>query len=206
MKILKEAYTIPDNVVMFYDRHLRLWTLYIKDEEGNQISNTEYTPSKADAIEMAQDVDNFVIRESLNEEILTEATIPQYRKILFSLIYYLTTNGRLKYLIDNECDQLQFHHIDSEYEAVRDGLKRAINSDASNIAIVTKNAHQNLTNLNNEIKQTKGNNITQQIKNKFEEVLKECSDEIFPLRDCLRTDIAQSIENIVANTNSNGDI
>lgn len=67
MKILKEAFTIPDNVVMFYDRHLRLWTLYIKDEEGNQISNTEYTPSKADAIEMAQDIDNFVIRESLKE-------------------------------------------------------------------------------------------------------------------------------------------
>lgn len=65
MKILKEAYTIPDNVVMFYDRHLRLWTLYIKDEEGNQISNTEYAPSRTDAIEMAQDVDNFVIRESL---------------------------------------------------------------------------------------------------------------------------------------------
>ena len=85
MKILKEAYTIPNNVVMFYDRHLRLWTLYIKDEEGNQISNTEYAPSRADAIEMAQDIDNFVIRESLNEA-FTDQEIDTVIKVVTNAI------------------------------------------------------------------------------------------------------------------------
>lgn len=99
MKIFKEAYTIPNNVVMFYDRHLRLWTLYIKDEEGNQISNTEYTPSKADAIEMAQNIDNFVIRESLKEndmKILKEAT--------WSPVEYDETTGEYYSRPGNEFD------------------------------------------------------------------------------------------------------
>lgn len=99
MKIFKEAYTIPNNVVMFYDRHLRLWTLYIKDKEGNQISNTEYTPSKADAIEMAQNIDNFVIRESLKEndmKILKEAT--------WSPVEYDETTGEYYSRPGNEFD------------------------------------------------------------------------------------------------------
>lgn len=43
-------------------------------------------PAKADAIEMAQDIDNFVIRESLNEEVLLNESYAQLWKQFAQLI------------------------------------------------------------------------------------------------------------------------
>ena len=34
--------SVKPDCQLFYDRHLRLWTVYLIDEEGNQISDTEY--------------------------------------------------------------------------------------------------------------------------------------------------------------------
>lgn len=125
MKILKEAYTIPNNVVMFYDRHLRLWTLYIKDEEGNQISNTEYAPSRTDAIEMAQDIDNFVIRESLEENALLVEEGPRGQTELRDFICELLNrlcNSTLK------MSDYEIHHKDNYHD----------NNDPRNLVLLPK--------------------------------------------------------------------
>lgn len=63
---MKENMNISNDVEMFYDRHLRLWTIYLKDEEGNQISNTEYAPNRKEALYIANNKGLFTMRESLN--------------------------------------------------------------------------------------------------------------------------------------------
>ena len=38
------------SLVVFYDRHIRLWTAYKVDDDGCQVSNAGYGPTKKDAI------------------------------------------------------------------------------------------------------------------------------------------------------------
>lgn len=62
----RESIEKPD-YQLFYDRHLRLWTVYLIDAEGNQISDTEYASNRKDAIDLTRDSNNFRLRESLDE-------------------------------------------------------------------------------------------------------------------------------------------
>jgi hypothetical protein len=41
----------PIRVDRFYDRHIRLWTLLLKDEHGNQIGDAVYAGSKREALD-----------------------------------------------------------------------------------------------------------------------------------------------------------
>ena len=43
------------HLVVFYDRHIRLWTAYYLDENGGQIGYAGYGPTKQKAI---YDLDN----------------------------------------------------------------------------------------------------------------------------------------------------
>ena len=85
---------------LFYDKHLRLWTVYIIDEEGNQISDTEYASNRHDALELLNNKDNFRLRESLNEALGRDYShIPEVEKINYSnnkngnLLPYLDCNA-----------------------------------------------------------------------------------------------------------------
>lgn len=62
-RLQRESIEKPD-YQLFYDRHLRLWTVYLIDAEGNQISDTEYASNRKDAIDLTRDSNNFRLRES----------------------------------------------------------------------------------------------------------------------------------------------
>lgn len=62
---------IADTIV-FYDRHLRLWTVYPVDSEGNQLCEADYTTDKVEAQEMAQEFMNIVRFTDIPENVLTE--------------------------------------------------------------------------------------------------------------------------------------
>ena len=95
---LNESINIPNDVEMFYDRHLRLWTLYIKDEEGNQISNTEYAPTREEALYIANNKGLFNMREALKEPNLEDLSwLDNLHDILSSIL-----NGQNK---DKELEQ-----------------------------------------------------------------------------------------------------
>ena len=51
-------------IEMFYDPHLRLWTLYPVDENGYQTGNAEYAYGKKDALFTKQCMED----EYLNQE------------------------------------------------------------------------------------------------------------------------------------------
>jgi hypothetical protein len=46
---MKTHYNYEGNARIFYDRHIRLWTMIKLDDEGNQIGNAEYTPCRIEA-------------------------------------------------------------------------------------------------------------------------------------------------------------
>lgn len=48
---------IPVVVRMWYDRHLRLWTLYPVDKDGNQTEPAQYAPNRADAEKIKMDME-----------------------------------------------------------------------------------------------------------------------------------------------------
>ena len=54
----------------------------------------------------------------LDEDVLSEATEPQYKNILLELIYYITSNQELKKLIETSKETLEFHHIDAMYKYI----------------------------------------------------------------------------------------
>lgn len=161
-------------------------------EETVDIPNIEY-----------QDNNQFAYK-SLDEGILNEATVPSYRYILFNLIRYLTNNEVLKEIIDKNAPDyknLQFHHIDNNYIGVRNGLKRAVNNDATNIAIVTIEAHKELTKLNNRLKkdfdledEISKSLYIKKVKEEFENILNKYKDQIFPLRECLPKEVIKFVE------------
>jgi hypothetical protein len=43
---MKTHYNYEGNARIFYDRHLRLWTMISLDLEGNQIGSADYTTSR----------------------------------------------------------------------------------------------------------------------------------------------------------------
>jgi hypothetical protein len=45
-----QPYQQASETVVFYDRHIRLWTAYKLDAEGNQIGLAGYGPTKESAI------------------------------------------------------------------------------------------------------------------------------------------------------------
>ena len=148
---------------------------------------------------------------NLEEDVLNEATEPQYRNIILELIYYITSNEDLKKLIENEKESLQFHHIDSMYlyterynkKGKHYRIGKAINNKPQNIAIVTENAHEKLTNINTEIKNKMkelgktSEEAVPEILDKFNEQLIELEGQIFPLLDCLPPNIVNSLSTII---------
>lgn len=59
---IKWYYDNPVNdVIIFYDRHLRMWTVYPVDADGNQLCEAEYTTNKKRTEEIAE----YFKRESL---------------------------------------------------------------------------------------------------------------------------------------------
>lgn len=147
----------------------------------------------------------FTLVENLNEAVLNEATEPQYKNIIFELIYYITTDEKLRDLIKNSKDSLEIHHIDAMYEYLtrvsKNGnpykIGRALNNKPSNLAIVTKEAHQELTQINNEIKRKvkeSGKEVEEAVPiiiESFKEQLKKFENQIFPLLDCLPSHIVE---------------
>ncbi len=49
---------IPVSVRMWYDRHLRLWTLYPVDKDGNQTEDAQYAPNRADAEKVKKHIES----------------------------------------------------------------------------------------------------------------------------------------------------
>ncbi len=47
----------PVAVRMWYDRHLRLWTLYPVDKDGNQTQDAQYAPNREDAEKIKMDME-----------------------------------------------------------------------------------------------------------------------------------------------------
>ena len=43
------------DTIIFYDRYLRLWTIYPVDAEGNQLCEAGYTTDKKEAYEIAEE-------------------------------------------------------------------------------------------------------------------------------------------------------
>lgn len=136
-------------------------------------------------------------KDLLNEQILTEATVPCYRDILFDLIFHLTNNDKLKELILNNKQSLELHHIDSDYDKISVVLRKATNNSYKNIAVVTKDAHIMLKNLNTEFKHMDRETAKQHKINKFYSIIDDYSDEIFPLERCIPQEFINSINNLV---------
>ena len=133
---------------------------------------------------------------SLDEEHLVEATVPTYRDILLNLIAELTEDAELKQILNSdERNNLQFHHIDSIYEEV--GLiikrKKAKNNNPGNIALMYKEAHDELTKINKQYSdpEDKRDNLYKLMKNE------DYINKIFPLEMYLPHLIAQSLEKVI---------
>lgn len=151
-----------------------------------------------------------LIEEFLDERVLNETTEPQYKNIILELIYYITPVEELKRLIENSRGDLEFHHIDAMYEYIvrvsKTGksykIGKAINNKPQNIAIATKEAHAQLTEINTEIKKRiqnsgkKPEEAIPEILDKFDEQLKKYRNQIFPLIECLPANIVQSLSTI----------
>ena len=133
----------------------------------------------------------------LNEEILTEDTYPVYREMLFNLIAYLCKGTKLgKFLMSVDRRGLQFHHIDSKYiDVAKENSRRhrykAVNNDPSNIAIVTVNMHNKITNLNKKY------SSEDDIKKNFQRIMEENPNEVFYLIDYLPNGAVVAIESEV---------
>lgn len=62
---------------MWYDRRIRLWTLYPIDGEGNQIAEATYGANKAEALSIKRELENeygIVIDEEISVKRLREMT------------------------------------------------------------------------------------------------------------------------------------
>ena len=151
-----------------------------------------------------------LVEDLIDEGMLNEATEPQYKNIILELIYYITPVQELKRLIENSREDLEFHHIDAMYEYIVKVSKagkqyrmgKAIDNRPQNIAIATKEAHQQLTEINTEIKKRirasgkQPEEAIPEILDKFNEQLKKFTNQIFPLLDCLPSNIVQSLSTI----------
>ena len=56
LEIMKPVYRIDS----FYDRSLRLWTALIKDADGNQVGEAEYSPREDTAVTNARSTIRFL--------------------------------------------------------------------------------------------------------------------------------------------------
>jgi hypothetical protein len=55
-----EDFEIPDHVTMWYDKHLKLWTLQTLDKYDNQIGKAEYIKGKQNALRVKQELENSI--------------------------------------------------------------------------------------------------------------------------------------------------
>ena len=122
---------------------------------------------------------------SIEEELLTEATVPMNREMLFNILIAVSNDARFKNFIEHNKGIIQFHHLDGAYEGVF--RKKATNNKHENIAIVTRNAHNMITQLNKTAK-TEQEKITNARK-----IQAELRDEVFFLADYVPRVISQSI-------------
>ena len=133
------------------------------------------------------------IEEPLVEEQLLEATKPMYREMLFNILEALAdmwNQPKLKRLLHSERSNIEFHHIDGEYE-LKGLRKQAKNNSPTNLALLTKNAHNKITQLNRKVKTPE-----EKIKN-FNLVKQEYEDEIFDLQTIFPEEIIDSIADAV---------
>lgn len=119
----------------------------------------------------------------LEEKILNEDTYPVYREMLFNLIEYLAKNSPLgKFLDTVDRQTLEFHHIDSDYANIGTTNRKrykARNNHPSNIAIVTKSLHNEITKINKTCKSA------EERLERFYEIMKQHPNEIYYLVDYL---------------------
>lgn len=124
--------------------------------------------------------------KELDEEVLNEATTPQYRTIIFNLVREICTCIELKkFLIaESETDykNVEIHHIDGVYEKYRtkSGTEyiRAKNNEVKNLAVGTKKAHKLVSS---------GKSL--------EEVASE--EPLFILNNCIPKSVLNEIEDVI---------
>ena len=141
-----------------------------------------------------EELNNIDDNESLTnieEELLTEATVPMYREMLFNILLAVSNDDNFKKFILENKSIIQFHHLDGVYEGVF--RKKASNNNHENIAIVTRNAHNRITKLN------KTATTTQEKRANARRIQAELRNEVFFLADYVPRVIAQSISEEVPN-------
>jgi len=105
------------------------------------------------------------------------------------LLSELSNNEEFKQFIQSENrGNIQFHHIDGEYTGLI--RKKAVNNKAGNIAIVSKQAHDAITNMN------KGLSKEDKINNMYK-LLNEFQGEVFLVSACVPGIAAQIIDKYV---------
>lgn len=55
---IPEGFEIPDHIDMWYDSHLKLWTLQTKDKYNNQIGEVEYAKGKQSAMKANEELES----------------------------------------------------------------------------------------------------------------------------------------------------
>ena len=48
---------VPSYIDMWYDKHLKLWTLQVKDKYNNQIGKSEYVTGKKNALKEKEELE-----------------------------------------------------------------------------------------------------------------------------------------------------
>ena len=122
---------------------------------------------------------------NIEEELLTEATVPMYREMLFSILVAVSSDDNFKNFIKNNKDTIQFHHLDGVYEGIV--RKKASHNNHENIALVTRNAHNKINRLN------KTATTAQEKINNARKIQAEIQNEVFFLEDYVPKVISQSI-------------
>lgn len=133
--------------------------------------------------------------EKLEEDVLTEATTPQYRMMLINLLYILTDNEHLKKLLKSG-KPIHFHHIDNEYEQYNTKTGTAIrakNNNINNIMIIEEAGHRRL-------KTKKDPNFKEENARIIEELIS--NNQAFNVMDCF----PKAVADIISKAIEDGDI
>lgn len=132
-----------------------------------------------------RELDRINDEESLQEDVLLEATRPMYREMLFNVLEVVSTSTEFKeFISSSNRDAIQFHHIDGEYEGTL--IKTAKHNTPDNIAIVTTELHKELTKMN------KGKTSEEKIAN-FQKMLYANPGKVFAIQNILPNSIQEAV-------------
>ena len=133
---------------------------------------------------------DITLNESLNEELLTEATVPAYREMFLELLDALSNNEKFKQLL--RTGSVNIHHIDSKYKD-----RKASTNHPFNIAVMSKRAHDILSGWNKSVKNRIKDDLKQRdaFTKNFYRIQEEMPDEVFDIHTCLPDFVIEIILN-----------